>query len=218
MTVRNRYPVMLNIVDRTCVIVGGGQVGVRKARSLLEAGARVVVISPALDPTFGDLMEHSNLKWIEATYNSDLLAAQEPFLVFAATDSADVNIAAGADARQLGALVNVVDKSAPDDFDNMPSIQRPPITIGISTGGASPVLAKLLKGYIEQFISNEYVTLSRWLGELRPQLKSQIESSDHRHAFYQQVLESDVMRLLREGQIGAAHAQFQTLFREHVGS
>jgi precorrin-2 dehydrogenase/sirohydrochlorin ferrochelatase len=211
------YPVMLNIAGRTCVVVGGGHVGARKARSLLEADARVVIISPILDPGFTDLTTHPNLTWIEANYDLSVLAAHKPFLIFAATDSPAVNSTIAADARQLGALVNVADQSVSDDFDNMSVIQRPPITIGISSGGTSPALARLLRSQIEQVIEEEYVTLSHWLSDLRPQIQSSFESQPQRQQFYQSVLQSDVLQLLHEGQTDAAYTKLQSLVKERVG-
>ena len=92
--------------------------------------------------------------------------------MIAATDQPDVNRQVAEEAHTLGALVNVVDKSAPSDFQNMSTIHRPPITVAIHTGGTSPALAQHLRTVLDETLGEEYATLAGWLGELRPQIQA----------------------------------------------
>lgn len=210
------YPVMLNLVNKHCVVVGGGQVAARKVSGLLTAGASVTVISPELTVELQNRVDAKQIQWLNQHYQPGLFSTLHPFLVIAATDSPDVNQVVANEARDLSVLVNVADNSAECDFSSMSAIHRPPLTIAISTNGASPALTKWLKGRIEDCIGPEYETLARWLGELRPQLQSQLSSQAQRAQFYDAVLQSDVVTLLSQQHIDAAHARLQSLVEEWV--
>ena len=97
-----------------------------------------------------------------------------PLLVFAATDSPEVNQQVADEAHDLGILVNRADNGSGHDFSSMATIRRGDITIATATGNASPALAAHLRAKIEAEIGDEYATLARWLGELRPLVKAKI--------------------------------------------
>ncbi len=210
------YPVMLNLVDKRCVVVGGGQVAARKVTGLVTSGAKVTVICPTLTLDLQNRVDTEQVLWLNQPYQSGILSTLQPFLVIAATDSVEVNQSVASEARDLSILVNVADNSAERDFRGMSAIHRPPLTIAISTNGASPALVKWLKGRIDDCIGAEYETLARWLGDLRPQLQSQLSSQAQRAEFYDAVLQSDVVTLLLQQQTDAAYARLQSLVEEWV--
>ncbi|PJF39926.1 MAG: bifunctional precorrin-2 dehydrogenase/sirohydrochlorin ferrochelatase [Chloroflexi bacterium] len=210
------YPVMLNIRGRRCVVVGGGRVAFRKVIGLLNAGAEVIVISPQLNALLTKLVDQSQIKWQSQRYVNGLLKPHQPFVVIAATDSPDVNRVVADDAEALGALVNIVDESAESDFNNMAVIDRSPLTIAISTGGASPALTTHLKQKLDTSIGDEYIVLAKWMQELRSDVQRQIPSENARHAFWYAVIDSEILSLLRSGHEQAAHDLLRRLLSECV--
>jgi precorrin-2 dehydrogenase/sirohydrochlorin ferrochelatase len=208
------YPITLNLEGKVCVIVGGGVVAARKVTGLLEAAASVIVISPVAAPAFQAWIDQQQIQWIQQPYSPGLLPRYQPALVFAATNQPQINQQIAAEARSLPALVNIVDDITGSDFINMATIRRPPLTIAMNTGGASPALSRHLRAMLEKTIGDEYALLAHWMGELRPRAMHQIEAQADRQQLYDTVLQSDILTLLRQQQITRAREQFDTLVRE----
>src|SRR5947207_12195346 len=123
------YPIMLDLKDRTCVIVGGGEVAARKVDRLRDSGARVIVISPMLHRSLIHLAEDLKIIVQQVAYTAGMLADLKPTLVFAATDNASVNQQVVEEARSLGILVNATHEQSERDFINMATVERGEITI-----------------------------------------------------------------------------------------
>jgi precorrin-2 dehydrogenase / sirohydrochlorin ferrochelatase len=198
------YPIMLRLENRHCVIVGGGNVAARKIADLLQAGARITVLSPEFATTIAVLADEGQISVQRAAYSPGMLANLRPFLVFAATDSRAVNRQVASEARAIGALVDVVDSGSDSDFGSMSTIRRGPLTIGISTSGGSPALAVHLQERLETLVGPEYGTLAAWLADLRPLVGEQIPSESHRKALWQAIVDSPALDLLRQGDKTAA--------------
>ena len=205
------YPVSLYIEGKRCLIVGGGSVATRKAHGLLDAGAQVTVISPLLTGEF----PASQVRHIADIYRVEYLVRLKPFLVFAATYDADVNQQIAHDAHENGILVNIVD-GGESDFSNMTLLRREPLTIAISTGGASPLLGQHLRDAIDDAVGDHYPLLAQWLGDLRPQVIERLPEQALRYAFWQQVMDSDAIKLLKDGQQQAAYDRLITLLDDAV--
>lgn len=205
------YPIMLNLTGKSCVVVGGGKIATRKIKSLIEHQAHATVISPTITASLHEDVAQNKLIWARTPYTRGLLAAYQPVLVFAATNNSTVNQVVATDAQQIGAWVNGVDGSVEDDFSNMLTIGRAPLTIGISTGGTSPALAKYLRTKIEATIGHEYSLLAHWLGELREILQDNTTTQTERAQIYAQILESDVIDLLQEDKIAEAYSRIYAI-------
>jgi precorrin-2 dehydrogenase / sirohydrochlorin ferrochelatase len=205
------YPAMLNIAGKTCVVIGGGETAARKISGLLEAGAAVTVISPEIIPGIQQML--GGIHWEQQPYTPGQIMNLLPVLVFAATDDPTTNQQIVQEARSVGAFVNSVDGSAGSDFTNMAVVRRHPLTIGIHTGGAAPGLAKHLKVKIAEAVGEEYVILARWLDNLRPNARDQLDSQAQRHQLYEAIIASDVLPLLRQGQTDNAYHEFQSIVR-----
>lgn len=195
----NGYPVLLNIYGWRCLIVGGGKVACRKAHDLLDCGAEIIVISPALSPMLYESFLAGFVIWHQTSYSIGQVTALRPQLVIAATTDPEINAVVAREAREIGVLVNCVDDSAPSDFSNMVTLRRPPITIALATGGTSPALAVHLKEELARAVGDEYATLAQWLGELRPTIQASIPDQAARHDLFQSILDSDVLYYLRQG-------------------
>ena len=152
-----RYPVALAVAGRRCVVVGGGRVAARKVASLLEAGAAVHIVSPALADDLAALAADGRVTVDRRVYQpGDLRGA---FLAIAATDARTVNAAVAADARAERALVTVCDDADASDVVGVAAIRRGHLTVTVSTEGDSPALARLVREEIERFLTPEYAAL-----------------------------------------------------------
>lgn len=202
------YPILLDLRDRPVVVIGGGRIAARKIAGLLEAGARVTVISPALHPQIAALGDQITVRL--TAYQPGMLAELRPLLVFAATDSRAVNQQVAGEARALGILANVADEGADGDFTNMATFRRGAITIGIATGGASPALSAHLRARIEAVIGDEYAILARWLGDWRTQVRQNVPA-EKRRDLWRAILDSPALDQLRAGDEVGARAIIEAL-------
>jgi precorrin-2 dehydrogenase/sirohydrochlorin ferrochelatase len=205
---------MLNLEGRGCVVVGGGEVAARKVAGLLAAGAWVRVISPALHPELEQLVAEKAITVRRAAYAPGSLFDLHLVLVFAATDSPPLNQRIAEEARALGALVEIVNSGADSDFQNMATIQRGPITVGISTGGASPALAAHFRVRLEKAVGEEYAVLAKWLEETRSLVRKQITVPADRAALWYRILDSSILDELRRGDAITARKNFEAFVRE----
>ena len=159
------YPIFLDIRDKKCVIVGGGEVAARKAERLLDCGAKVFVISPQLTPALAALKEKDIICHIAAEYTGDLIHGAA--LVIGATDDEKTNAAISFDARNKGIPVNIVDDPQKCDFILPALVQRGDLAMAIGTAGKSPALARHLREELEAKYGEEYKILLDILGKLR---------------------------------------------------
>ncbi|MEP7292417.1 MAG: bifunctional precorrin-2 dehydrogenase/sirohydrochlorin ferrochelatase [Chloroflexota bacterium] len=212
------YPILLNLRGRRVVVVGGGKVGTRKVIDLLNEKALVAVISPTLHPDLALLSDQIDVH--PTPYSPGMLeslssAEQRPVLVFAATDNPEVNRQVAGEARALNILVSLANGGASGDFSSMTAIHRGEIMIAISTGGASPALAAHLRDKLEAHIGEEYVTLARWLGELRPLVKAQIPAHARRD-LWRAIIASSALDCLRSGDEAGARAIIDALIAQAI--
>jgi precorrin-2 dehydrogenase/sirohydrochlorin ferrochelatase len=192
-------PVALRVENQRITIVGGGAVAARKARALLECGARVKIISPQLCDELKTQLEQPSPCWeySQRAFQSD--DCDGCILVFACTNDSQVNAQIAAICGAKNILCQVADDGAGSTLHSAAAIRRGAICIGVSTEGASPALAKFLKEKIEDCIGEEYSQLSQWMGERRESLKTKMDSQAERAAIWRAVLDSGVLPLLREG-------------------
>jgi precorrin-2 dehydrogenase / sirohydrochlorin ferrochelatase len=144
------FPIFLDLSGRRCVVVGGGEVASRKARKLLQARARVVVISPEIKPKLESVAVEVHRRLYE---EGDLEGA---YLAFAATDSREANAAVAREAEERGIPVNVADEPSEGDFALPSTLRRGRLQVAVSTGGASPTLARKIKDELEEVFGPEW--------------------------------------------------------------
>jgi precorrin-2 dehydrogenase/sirohydrochlorin ferrochelatase len=162
------YPLFALIEDRACLVVGGGAVGERKVRDLLAAGAKVTVVSPELTVGLAELAAQGSLTFIQGDFTPQHLDGM--ILVVGATDDMEVNRQVSAAAQARGLLVNIVD--APDlcTFIVPAQVRRGLLTIAVSTGGASPALARKVREELEELFGPDYGRYLRVLKNVRDQV------------------------------------------------
>ncbi len=192
------YPVNLDITDKFCVIVGGGNVAERKIQGLLSAGAQVRVISPHLTDTLLQLEGAGEIDWIDRMYQDGDLA--DAFMVFAATDDPGVQEKIVQAANVAGQLVNVIDQPALCTFQVPASITRGDLTITVSTNGKSPAVASMVRQQLEKKYGSEYAVLLTLMSDVRDYLLQHRESSAERKELFQNVLHEDIVLWIKTGQ------------------
>jgi siroheme synthase-like protein len=194
------YIACLRLTGRRCVVVGGGEVALEKVEGLLACDAEVTVIAPAAIPALEDHAREGSIVWHQRAYagDEDLEGA---FLVIAATDDTDVNIAVFDDAERRAMLVNVVDVPPLCNFILPAIVRNGPLAIAISTAGASPALAKRMKSEIEALFGEPYARLAILLNEARGWAKATLPTYQDRKEFFESIVggEPDPVGLLRDG-------------------
>jgi precorrin-2 dehydrogenase / sirohydrochlorin ferrochelatase len=191
-------PITLDLTDRLCVIVGGGEVAGRKVRDALAADARVRVVSPEVDPSLEALAAAGRIELRRARFAREHLDGAS--LVFVATDDEAVNEAAARAAKALGTWVNVADRPALCDFYVPATVRRGDLLIAISTSGKSPALAARARRTLEREFGPEYGHLLRLMGDAREAMaRREGLSQKERQAIYERILDSDVLTLLAQG-------------------
>ncbi len=190
------YPIFLNAGGKKCMVVGGGQVALRKVTGLLEHGADVTVISPDLCPGLAELVRSGEVTAVTREYQGGDLA--NAFLVIVATDSNEVNRGVVAEARRRAVPVNVVDDAQNSDFILPSYLHRGEVTVAVSTGGASPALARKIRLRLEGELGDEYAELASVISEVRAEIRKQKIKVDSDG--WQQAIDLDrLLGLLKEG-------------------
>lgn len=194
----NLLPIFIKVSGRRCVVVGGGEVASRKVETLVRAGARVLVVAPELESVLETARAAGKLEWQEARFAPGHLAGAA--LVIAATSDHEVNAAVSREAQDLGIPVNVVDRPALCSFV-MPSIvDRSPLVIAISSGGAAPVLARLVRSRLEALIPAAYGKLASLAARYRDRVKERLPAGSARRIFWENTFEGAIAERVFAGQ------------------
>jgi precorrin-2 dehydrogenase/sirohydrochlorin ferrochelatase len=196
------YPILLDVTGRWCVVVGGGKIGERRAIGLAEQGATVRIVSPSITDRLADL---EAFEWIRCEYGNELIDGA--FLVIAATDSAKVNAQVVSDCRARNILVSSASVADDGDFIVPASIRREDLLVTVSTLGASPTLASVLREDIEKQYGPEWAAMTSIMGLLREELNLRHATEDWRKRAVRAVLASEpVWEAIRRGDAVEAEA------------
>ncbi len=196
------YPIFLNLKEQPCIVIGGGSVANRKVDSLLTSGAIVTVVSPRLTAELSQKQHDNIIQVIPREFNNSDL--DNAFLVIAATDNAEVNAQIGHLARQNNTLVNVADNPQLSSFIVPSVLDRSPLTIAVSTGGASPVLARQLRMKLETMIPSACGHLAGITEEYREKVKQHFPRQEQRKQFWESALKGPFAELVYAGQEDSA--------------
>jgi len=193
------YIACLRLSGRSCLVVGGGEIGLEKVEGLLACGADVTLVAPAAEPALAALAAEGSITWERRAYAPPDL--ERRFLAIAATNDSEVNIGVYEDAERRAMLVNVVDVPPLCNFILPAIVRTGPLAIAISTAGASPALAKRMKREIADLFGDEYARLAVILNEARGWAKGTLPTYQDRKAFFESIVngEPDPIALLRAG-------------------
>ncbi len=208
-------PVFLNITDQVCLVVGGSDVAYRKCRFLVKAGARIRLVGLEIDESLKAFLEQHSCSWQERAYESSDLDGC--VLVVASTCVEEVNRQIHADAVKRNLPVNVVDQPDLCTFIFPSVIDRNPITVAISSGGQSPVLARLLRARLETLIPANYGKLTAMAGKFRDKVKQAYETVNERRYFWEKVLQGPVAELVFNNRQAEAEQLFEATLANESG-
>lgn len=210
------FPLFLNLKQQPCLVVGAGGVAARKISLLCRAGADITVIAPEISDTVAAMQAEHNLNIIKKTFTANDLHHYR--LVVSATNHEDVNQLVAKTAGEQNIPVNVVDNPALCSFIFPAIIDRSPIVAAVSSGGASPVLARLLRAKIESIIPPAFGRLGQLAEKFRMPVKQHIQIPAQRRIFWEQVLQGSIAELVFAGKEQEAERQIQQLLEQTDGS
>jgi uroporphyrin-III C-methyltransferase/precorrin-2 dehydrogenase/sirohydrochlorin ferrochelatase len=196
------FPVFFDLNDKRCLVVGGGDVAARKVSLLHRAGARVLVVSPELCESLRNRLANGEIEHAARNFEDDDLRACA--LVVAATDDEAVNRHISELAKDRCLPVNVVDQPEHCSFIVPSIIDRSPVQVAVSTGGASPVLARLLRARLETLIPAAYGRLASLMNEFRGKVKSALADESKRRRFWEDVAQGPIAEMIFAGKEEAA--------------
>ena len=195
------YPVCLEMAGRRCLVVGAGAVAERKVNGLLEVGARVTVVGPSATERLLDWARAGRIGLTLRAYGADDLAGHS--IVFAATDDGLINAEVARDARAAGVLINAADDPAHCDFILPAVLTRGDLTVAVSTGGASPALARVVRDELGAFLDrDDYAALARVAADARRTLRHRGRPAPWER--WRRALGGEVRALVRADRLDAA--------------
>lgn len=197
-------PIFLDVRGRNCVVIGGGDIAERKVRSLVEAGASVTVISPKVTAGLAAMVRAQTIRHLERVYRrGDLIGA---FLAYEASGDGLAAQAAAAEARDYGVPLNVADVPEFCSFITPAVVHRGDLQIAISTGGASPALARKIREELEARFGPEYESIVDFLTTVRRWLQSHEANGGARAQRLSALVNSDVLECFRRADFAGAEA------------
>ncbi|MBC7697124.1 MAG: uroporphyrinogen-III C-methyltransferase [Bacteroidia bacterium] len=195
-------PIFMNITNRLCVVIGGGEVATRKVTMLLKANAAITLYSPELCHELQDLANAGKITYVKARFEQSQLA--NACMVVAATNDEPVNIAVSVAAKAQNIPVNVVDAPHLCTFTMASIIDRSPIVIAISSEGNAPVLARYVRTKIETMLPTSYGRIAHIAGEFRDKVKAKFATTQERRIFWEGILQGPIVERILSGQETAA--------------
>ncbi|MBN2582970.1 MAG: bifunctional precorrin-2 dehydrogenase/sirohydrochlorin ferrochelatase, partial [Planctomycetes bacterium] len=202
-------PIMLDVTDRRCVVVGGGHVALQKVSALLDAGAHVRVVALRV---CDELRHRDGVDVCDNAYQAAALDGAA--LVVAATDSPETNARVFADCRAHGILCNVVDRPDCCDFILPSVLRRGPLTVAVSTGGASPALAGRIRRRLEDEFDEAYGVYLEAIGRVRAQVRRQVNDEALRRQIAHELAAEELLEAARQGKAALDRA-IRTILEHH---
>lgn len=204
------YPVVLKLAHRLCVVVGGGGVAERKVRALLKCKARIRVVSPGLTFNLQKWADQGMFDYQKKRYQpGDLVGA---FLVISATDQRDINESVAAECLSQDILVNVVDAPDQANFYVPATIFNGPLSIAVSTGGKSPLMARLIRQDIESHYGPDFGSFIDFLGIIRKDIIENVDNPVKRQKILSQLVDARSINLIREGCLEQAKERVNNVY------
>jgi precorrin-2 dehydrogenase/sirohydrochlorin ferrochelatase len=205
------YPLLLDVRERACLVVGGGAVGTRKVETLLACGARVTVVSPAATAQLDALAQEGVVSLAKRSYRAEDLDGK--FLVIGATDDEASNRRLSEDAGRRNLLCNIADQPALCNFILPAIVDRGDLVIAVSTSGKSPAFAKRLRRSLERQFGPEYEPFLSVMGKIRDVLLAEAHEPEAHRDLFERLIDGGLLDLLRDKRMDGA----RDLLKRHLG-
>jgi precorrin-2 dehydrogenase/sirohydrochlorin ferrochelatase len=206
------YPLFAVIEDKPCLVVGGGAVGERKVLDLLAAGARVTVVSRTLTPELAALADRGEITYLPEDFRESQVEGMA--LVMAATDDPQVNAQVSAAAQARAIWVNVADEPEHCTFIVPAQVRRGDLTLAISTGGASPALARQVREELQQHFGPEYGPYLDLLRRVRTRVLAERRAHPDNGPLFHRLVNSPLKEAMAQGN----RARVVSVLHEVLGS
>jgi precorrin-2 dehydrogenase/sirohydrochlorin ferrochelatase len=212
------YIACLRLSGRSCLVVGGGDVGLEKVEGLLACDGNVTLVAPDAVPELSSYAREGSISWERRAFDEADLDGR--FLAIAATDDTDVNISVYEGAERRAMLVNVVDVPPLCNFILPAIVRSGPLAIAISTAGASPALAKRMKREIAETFGEPYARLAVILNDARGWAKATLPTYQDRKEFFEGIVngEPDPVDLVRDGREAEVVALIDAAKESHAAA
>jgi precorrin-2 dehydrogenase/sirohydrochlorin ferrochelatase len=194
------YPAFIKLAGRQCVVIGGGKVAARKVAMLLDCGARVRVISPAVVEEIAVLVESGAVEWVRRGFQKGDTAGA--FLVVSATDDREVNAAVARECAARNVLLNVVDQPEFCSFYVPSVVRRGSLTIAVSTEGKSPLLARKIRERLEEIFPPAFGEFLAYLGAVREEVIARFP--EQKEELLAELLNPQVLACVQRNDVDAA--------------
>ncbi len=199
------YPVNLDIRKKNCLVVGGGSVGTRKVKMLLECGAKVTVVSPFATEKLAKMAENNKITLHKRSYEAS--DPDSAFLVIGATDDEALNIQISRDAEKQNKLCNIADRPEVCNFILPAIVKRDDLIIAISTSGKSPAFAKKLRKELEKQFGDEYAVFLKMMGAIRKKLLSEKHEPEAHKPIFEKLIHSNLLEYIRSKDLKAINTE-----------
>lgn len=193
------YPVCLDISGRNCLVVGGGGVGTRKVKGLLESGANVTVVSLDITQTITTWAAENKIRLFKRGYKANDL--EDHFMVIGATDNEVLNRQIYTDAEKRNMLCNIADRPQACNFILPAVICRGNLSIAVSTSGKSPAFARFLRLKLEKEYGMEYAGLLDLMGTIRQKLLAQEHAPEEHKPLFEALISGGLLELIRKNNL-----------------
>ena len=210
----DHLPIFINLRQKPCLVVGGGDIAFRKINLLLKAQASITCVSPVFCDGLNDLAKENVLNLVKKNFEASDISDHS--VIISATNDAKVNSEVSRLAHKLRIPVNVVDSPDLSSFI-MPSIvDRSPVVIAISSAGKAPVLARIIRAKLETIIPSAYGTLAEIAGEYRQRVKDRFSKIKDRRAFWETTFSGVIAEKVFSGRIVEAKADIEKQLKDLV--
>ena len=209
------FPVFLRVADRQCLVVGGGAIAYRKIVLLLKSNANIVVLATDLISSIQELADENRIVAIIKSFEDGDI--KNSSLVIAATNQYSVNAKIADAANKLNIPVNVVDTPDLSSFIFPAIVERPPLTIAVSSGGSSPILVRMLRERLETLIPARFGRLAEFAAGFRDVMKQRIPDISKRRRVWEQILYGPIAELVFAGQLQEAKLRLTNIV-DHLQS
>ena len=200
-------PIFFSLRGRNCLVVGAGAVARRKVELLLRAEGRVLVVAPRIEPTLEELARAGRIQYRQEVFSPEMLEGQA--LVISATEIKEVNRAVAQAAHDRLIPINVVDDPELSSFILPAIVDRSPLVVAVSSGGRSPVLARLLKARLESLVPVAYGGLTQLAGDFRDKVKEAFDNMEARRKFWERNFQGRAAELFLSGREAEARAAME---------
>ncbi|MBF7084534.1 bifunctional precorrin-2 dehydrogenase/sirohydrochlorin ferrochelatase [Desulfallas sp. Bu1-1] len=207
------YPVFLNLVNKKCLVVGGGNVAERKVSALVRCGAEVTVVSPSLTPILQEMVKRGQISYRRGFYQSSDLDGV--YLVISATNDEQTNGIIAGDCSSRNIMINVVDDPTRCSFFVPSVVHRGALKLAISTGGKSPKLAKIIRESLEKEFGPQFEEFVNFIGDMRERVISEVADPRKRNQILKHLVDDHTLELVKQGDLQQAKERVKHVYHRN---